>query len=225
MNRMYKGILGAWKEEDEKHSSTHVLLENMEYDALLKEIEKLKAALHDNELTFTKAMKQKENDCLEKLGIAQKRYDEQVKIAEHEKELNVYLKRILREKSNAARKLTPRQKREGYIVLYSREYDYHFNSLRSGKTSQIKVWKSLIQTMYDCGIPLRVCRQELYEGFLKLAKGCGIRSIGKDYNPNESSNQCFNLKYIANQNSRLWEIEILHTMELEIPEEYRKPLK
>lgn len=61
---------------------------------------------------------------------------------------NVY--RIMRERANAMRGITPKKQHDGYLVLGSRQWEEKYQSIVAGKRMQCSdtVWKSVLQSPY-----------------------------------------------------------------------------
>lgn len=99
---------------------------------------------------------------------------------EKQKNLNNNLKRIARERANAARGLTPKKEHSGYVVIYSTQYkqkyriDYDFDKWREENPYTNKkefvayenkvadVWRSVLQTPYDASLPLNQVKDDIW---------------------------------------------------------------
>ena len=122
------------------------------------------------------------------------------KVIENEKNLNSNLQRIMRERSNQARGITPKKQHDGYLVLKSRQWaetypveiwDTEDHQTRYGGNKKLAmkkgyltiekrsdvVCRSTLQTPYDATIPLdliqgRVLREDLWNGGILMELGC-----------------------------------------------------
>ena len=119
---------------------------------------------------------------------------------ENEKYLNANLQRIMRERANQARGITPKKAHDGYIVLKSRQWaetypvemwDTEDHQTRYGANRKLAarkgyltiekrsviVCRSTLQTPYDATIPLdlvqgRVIREDLWDKGILMELGC-----------------------------------------------------
>ena len=181
-----------------------------------------------------------------------KQLEEANEIIKNEKHLNENLMRIMRERANQSRGIKPKKQHDGYLVLGSRQWKEKYNveiwdtedhmirysrnpgaARRKGylrtehKTAD--VWKSVLQTPYDASIPLeqvqyRVEEEDLWKkGILKDIGCTGMHESYANgrFDKNEK-NELYRWVFKANYRSRLWEIEIYTTNELNVPE-YRLP--
>ncbi|MEE1042140.1 MAG: hypothetical protein U0L10_15745 [Lachnospiraceae bacterium] len=171
--------------------------------------------------------------------------------AKNEKGLNENLIRIMRERSNQARSLKPKKQHDGYLVLESRQWKEKYkvdvwdtadHMMRYGGNpglarkkgylrtiqKEAPVWKSILQTPYDTGIPLDQVRYRVEEVDLfekEILRGIGCTGMSEGYENNsfdQSENILYRSVFKANYRSRLWELEIYTTNELTVPE-YRLP--
>lgn len=122
------------------------------------------------------------------------------KVVENEKNLNSNLQRIMRERSNQARGITPKKQHDGYLVLKSRQWaepyfvdrwdtEDHENRYGGNRRLAMKkgyltvekrsdiVCRSTLQTPYDATIPLdliqgRVLGEDLWNGGILMELGC-----------------------------------------------------
>jgi len=171
--------------------------------------------------------------------------------ARNERGLNENLIRIMRERANQARGLKPKKKHDGYLVLESRQWkerhkvdvwDTEDHMMRYGGNpglarkkgylrtiqKEAPVWKSILQTPYDTGIPLDQVRYRVEEVDLfekEILRGIGCTGMSEGYENNsfdQNENILYRSVFKANYRSRLWELEIYTTNELTVPE-YRLP--
>lgn len=118
----------------------------------------------------------------------------------NEKQLNVNLQRIMKERANQAREITPKKAHDGYLVLRSRQlseqysvevWDTEDHEVRYGanrklaarkgyltiEKKSVVLWRSTLQTPYDATIPLeqiqgRILREDLFEKKILTEIGC-----------------------------------------------------
>ncbi|MCD8150791.1 MAG: hypothetical protein LUE92_14780 [Clostridiales bacterium] len=141
---------------------------------------------------------------------------EEVRRAKH---LNDNLIRITRERANQQRNLHPKKEHDGYIVLYSQQWQD-----RDGNGQMVKVWKSLLQTPYDAGISytslLDTIRKDLYPVMADL----GIHQKHDEehngaypvFDGDTPQNILYRWSYRANFRAGLWEMEIYTTDSLSV---------
>ena len=126
--------------------------------------------------------------------------EEAQKTIENEKFLNSNLQRIMRERSNQARGITPKKAHDGYLVLKSRQWvetypieiwdteDHQVRYAANRKLAMKKgyltiekrsdiVCKSTLQTPYDASIPLdliqgRIMGEDLWNKGILMELGC-----------------------------------------------------
>lgn len=139
--------------------------------------------------TAKKAAEKKEKEALAKAELV----NEELKKQEA---LNRNLKRIARERANAARGITPKKNHDGYLVLSSRQWVEHYDYKLSeeeynAKPEEFKachrfpytehrtadVWKSILQTPYDASLPLNQIRglvedDDLWDNHILRDLGC-----------------------------------------------------
>lgn len=118
----------------------------------------------------------------------------------NEKQLNVNLQRIMRERANQTREITPKKKHDGYLLLRSRQWtevhpvekwDTEDHRIRYGGNRRLAIrkgyltierknanaWRSTLQTPYDASIPLdqiqgRVMGEDLWNKGILQELGC-----------------------------------------------------
>ena len=168
---------------------------------------------------------------------------------ERQKALNENLKRIARERSNAARGITPKKVHDGYLVLNSRQWVEHYNrelteEEYNAKPDEFKarhkfpctehctanVWKSTIQTPYDASLDLdqigSLIDKDLWDkGILEDIGGETMNPVESNgvYSDFGGSNGLYKWIFIANYKSGFWEVEIYTTKSLRVPV-HRRPV-
>lgn len=226
---------------DEKGEATHVRLVADEYDELQAEIascrEKLLQEQSDHrkqvEAIWNEAedrIKEVETDAGKKLQVVEKRLEEAETEAEREKVLNENLIRIMKERANAKRGMQPKKKNPGYRIA---------GKLSQAKASSsydkkgADVWTITLETPYDGTIPFDQIKYRIFadlrgsyngvggilynlEVYCFNAKGMpGILWKGpydKVLKHCEGKGSClYDYKFMVNQKSGLWEIQIFTT--------------
>ena len=169
-----------------------------------KQIAQHEAEVNERAARREKAAEQKAADA----QATAEEMREEVKRANH---LNGNLKRIARERANAARGVTPKKEHDGYLVLSSRQWTEHYqvdewdtddhkkdydtpeNRPTAIKNKYLKiinktadVWKSVIQTPYDASLPLSqvrdvIIKEDMWDGGVLDSIGCPCM-IKKEYN-------------------------------------------
>lgn len=138
----------------------------------------------------------------QKAAVAQATAEEMREEVKRANYLNGNLKRIARERANAARGITPKKEHDGYLVLSSRQWTEHYQvdewdtdahkqdyDTPEKRATAIKckylkvvsktadVWKSVLQTPYDASLALNQIRglvedDDLWDGGVLQDIGC-----------------------------------------------------
>lgn len=178
-----------------------------EYQNLLDQIQSLQKELNEANENLILAKKQAEQETKEKLQYfkeksthkmfeLQKEANAKIKSALNAKEiaeeqlqnqieLNENLKRIARERANAARNITPKKTHDGYLVLSCRQWTEHYlhklseeeyaekpvefkrtHSYPCSEYRTAQVWKSLLQTPYNSSLALSSIKTVIEENDL-----------------------------------------------------------
>lgn len=147
---------------------------------------------------------------------------------------NIY--RIMRERANAARGITPKKQHDGYLVLGSRQWEEKYQNVVAGKRMQCSdiVWKSVLQSPYSAGIPIDQIR-DLIEGNLRDSiagdLGCDYMVESKQNGRYKSTkdkmgcerNGLYKWTFQANYRSQLWEVDIYTMKDIFVKESRRPP--
>lgn len=231
MERVYKSMMG-YKEADEKHGSTHVILSEDEYCMLVDE---RNDALIKASRIESSAKKQLADMKQQSLKII---YDDQLEAEDVKNELtrqidlNRNLLRISKERANATRGLKPKKEHAGYIVLVSQQFKYTNRASRYNNNEYI-FWKTVVQTPYDASMPIKLV-QPMIEvdlinnfgaelGIQQYSESIGDILNGLNYEYNEEQNMLFSRRYKANYREGFWEVEYLHTSAITVPVNMRQP--
>lgn len=195
---MKKNSLGILVESENQHINSDILeirLTVAEYQNLLNQIQDLQLEVkiaNENMILTKKQLTQEYEEKLQyfkektaqKMFELQKEANAKIKSAldakeaaeeqlQNQRELNINLKRIARERANAARNITPKKTHDGYLVLSSRQWTEHYmcelseeefaersvefrnsHSFPCLEHKTAQVWKSILQTPFDASIPL-----------------------------------------------------------------------
>ena len=201
---MYKAMVGwsEYKNGDTKHTATHKLLTNEEFDELNNEISKLKKALSKEKKAReaevqeinAKAVAYKrnadeeaenvKNEALQKVRAAKEELAQQ-------KKLNDNLLRISKERANAKRGLQPKKEHCGYRfngkIMQVKAITNHE---RNGKPIYGDVWTATLESPYDGSMPFDVVEKAIFANLM-----------GADGIFNKLNIKCF---YDSNEKGRLW---------------------
>ena len=156
-------------------------------------------------------------------------------------ELNRNLIRIARERSNSVRGISPKAKKDGYVLLSIKQVrDYQeirhdwekYNKQPSAYRKKHrftpferlprKAWKLLIQTPYDIGLSINSVQQQIIDELQAgIFPDIGISGItDNDFMPTGNDSTCIAYKYFfqANLKASLWEVEVYTTADVTVPE-------
>lgn len=165
------------------------------------------------------------------------------------RDLNEGLKRICRERANAARGLSPKKERSGYLVLstgqwdevvsvpvtfeeWRRKYpDRNLDRFIPEDRQKIMVWKSIVQTPYQAVLSYDSVKDEIYYDILwELADQMGIKGV-QEWEKNgtyytwelfpDSGPVCVLYKWHMRANLRAgyWELELYTSHPVTVPED------
>lgn len=240
---MFKAMVGwsEYKRGDDKHSPTHKLLTNEEYEELNDEIARLKRLVSQKEREKEEAVK-KINDAAVSYkkkadAEAQAVKDEatrRVEIAEAERDrqtnLNNNLLRISKERANAKRGLQPKKEHHGYRfggkIMQTKTICGHDKKEGALYTD---VWTATLETPYDGTIPIHQIEDKIFGDLMGedgILKKLYINSFTWKDNPHRiwkgtyleaidgadaNKNYLFDYKFMVNPKSRLWEVQITTT--------------
>ena len=237
--RMYHGLTG-WREEDDRHAATHMLLSMKEYEALcherdkaiqdrkriIKEANDYKAAAESQASADIADIRKKASEKILELCMRAEKAEAE---AERQMDLNKNLLRITRERANAKRGLQPKKKHPGYRfsgkIMQTKTVSGH--DKRNG-TLYSEVWTATLETPYDATIPIHQIRDKIFvdlkceDGILDKLHICywlfegrpelwkGSYEDAMKDNENKE-NYLFDYKFLANPKTNLWEIRIMTT--------------
>lgn len=185
MEKAYKGMMGGYsilKEDDEKHSCTHVVLTKEEYNKLVRERDLLRTQLSEEQSAHKRdvddinrravAYKQKADEDAQAVKNAA---NQRVAVAEAERDrqtnLNNNLLRISKERANAKRGLQPKKEHHGYRfsgkIMQTKTICGHDKKEGAIYTD---VWTATLETPYDGTIPIYQIEDKIF-GDLKGTEG------------------------------------------------------
>lgn len=238
--KMYKGRFG-WTESDEKHPSTHILLPEEEFRALLRSEQESSRKKNEAEKRAEEQIKAIRKDADQKLQEAKKNLqieknefeEEAVKKimaaeaeAKFQTSLNENLLRICKERANADRKLKPKKEHTGYVVISSQEKEIRYQEKRKMITAV--VWETVFQSPYSIEFTEEQARKLIVSELLSNEGGWKLGAVGInsrfmiDYGklvekcPEniKTKNTAFNERLKANFKAGYWEYIVLHTLPL-----------
>lgn len=243
MEKAYKGMMGGYsilKEDDDKHSCTHVVLTVSEYNKLIEEKKSLKSQLYEEQSAHKRDV-----DDIKRRAVAYKKKadaeaqavkDEaarRIEVAEAERDrqtnLNNNLLRISKERANAKRGLQPKKKHHGYRfsgkIMQTKTICGHDKKEGAIYTA---VWTATLESPYNATIPIHQIQDKIFDD-LKGTDGILSKLYIKYWTyqdspviwkgtyadamkDNESKeNYLFDYKFMINPKSQLWEIQITTT--------------
>ena len=242
----YKQVPGG--QQDPKCS--HVILTLEEYENLCQERDKAKqerqAAQMRAEDEVKRSMdwgrdrvKQAEDKAKAALDEVKQQLAIAQEDAEHQRELNENLLRICRERANSDRKLKPKKKHSGFIVMSSAEREYRYKAGKELKAA--KLWETKLQSPYSVDFTDGQARQLIIEGLLQEDENglCPMEKLGienmyldkyeellqdSDLAAQAASqNIMTNVRLRADHRAGYWEVTFLHTEALgRIPQDMRR---
>ena len=244
MERVYQGFMGAYKPENEKNKATHVILSTEEYKSLQNQVIGLEYEIRNNMRTYEKEIEKERQNANVSIENIKKQAQEQINTFESDlnrfkdeidrlNNLNLNLKRIMRERANAKRGLKPKKNHYGYMVLDSQQYNYIFRYWVQGRSNSknFSCWKVRIQSPYNSSIPYDTIVKEIQNDLLKVfGASLNIQSVTNVENQSYDNfkklydgnkNFIFRTSYKANIRSGFWEVEYLVKSNITIPEDMR----
>lgn len=213
-----------------------VRLEPEEYKKLSQELDSqrayiggLTAQLNNAKRLLEQAQQQLWQAQTENNRLNEEKNEIQSALQQQER-LNAGLLRISRERANAARGLTPKKERPGYVVLSSTQAVEHIS-----KSQTAGVWRSVVQTPYDTALPLDAVRPQIAQELKENIFGrLGVMHVAHDLENGKIDavrydrtgrpiEVCaiYRLTYRANYRAGLWEMVWFTTKALTVPEEFR----
>ena len=140
-----------------------------------------------------------------------------------EDNLNRSLLRIMRERANAGRKLSPKKEHSGYTINMMQQTMWTYK--KGQETVYITLWRSLLQTPYDASLPFdcihRYMIEDLENGGVLSRFGCNlvVQCTDKEkciaaMSEHEEDNVAALYMFRANYKSNLWETEVFSSKPL-----------
>ena len=144
----------------------------------------------------------------EKILSLEEEIKELKKQLQSEKFLHRNMMRIMRERANQARGITPKKAHDGYVVLESRQWEERYTeeswdtedhrerygdpenrgrAIRKGylkiEHKTVEAWKSVIQTPYDASLPIGQVRNRIEEEIGEVLKDINVEErLKAEYN-------------------------------------------
>ena len=229
---------------------SHVILTLEEYESLCRERDKAKQERQEAQIRADDEVRRsmewgrdRVKQAEDKAKAALDEVKQQLAIAqedaEHQRELNENLLRICRERANSDRKLKPKKKHSGFIVMSSAEREYRYKAGKELKTA--KLWETRLQSPYSVDFTEEQARQLIIDGLLQEDENdmCPMEKLGIDkmylckyekllQDSNLAArvarlNIMTNLQLRADHRAGYWEVTFLHTEALgRIPQDMRR---
>ena len=166
--------------------------------------------------------------------------------------LNVNLLRIMKERANAERHISPKEQRSGYLVLQSLQWKQKYTLeipfeqwksqnpkanlklYRKYETRVADAWQTIIQTPYDSSLPLVQIEDVIWSDLKtqKILSSMGFRqrcssSENGNYRIWENKdgspmNGIYSWSLCANFKDGFWTLKLYHTLPIAVPKAYRK---
>ncbi len=234
---------------DEKHEPTHKLLSNEDWEQIMNYLETLKSKIKTRDQHLKDKDVEIENihkEHKEEMANIEKKASENIARiqgeVERQKELNQNLLRICRERSNASRGLQPKKRHNGYMFV-SKISQIKVVKERTKKDGNVygTAWTATLESPYDVTIPLGQIKDRINsdlfdinglfdqmnilffviedeEGEKRIWTGEYIDVTEKMKEENKR-NILYDIKFIGNPKSKLWEVKFFTTSEIEpLPE-------
>ena len=245
MEKAYKGMMGGynvWKDGDDKHDPTHIVLPYEEYQNLQRKVKnainKADNAVkmqHQAEDKAREDIRQIEEEAKEKIAAEREALADELARAKRDKEsaerLNTGLLNIMKNRANAKRGIKPKKQHDGYVVLRSEQYEYSHQRDRKSRET-LTLWRTTLQTPVDIGIAANEAQKVIGDamahkigaklGFQKASFQGGslsdnIKAVdGEDWG---TAVYLLDVKYRQNAKTRLWEVTYIHNKAIKIPED------
>ena len=236
----YKAVPGGQSD----YECTHAILTKAEYDRLYSEIRAAESRERkaeedaDKKVKNAKAVADRDVRDIQNASALQiEEVNQKLAAANEEityqRRLNENVLRINRERANAARKIKPKKEHNGYLIDFSKEYEYRY---RVGKEEKrVMLWETIIESSYSVKFSDEQARKqidsELFNNDDWFIGKIGIDAqwlIGyekmiakKEYKENYiNKNVVVRQQLRANYSRGYWEIILLHTKPLSnVPDE------
>ena len=212
-----------------------MIYDREEYEDLTHEKEMMQNKIREMELEHRRNLERAENAAALKVMENHGEYEEKLrglqeeisalkKEADSERHKNGNLIRILKEKSNAGRGLTPKKEHCGYVFLSGEEFTYihkhSFNEYsRDNETLPLPCWRVRFQTPYSVEMDFKSVTGLVFDDLInKIGVPMGLKSVRNISNQTISTvkgwleipgNFIFKTSYRANGVKGFWEAEYL----------------
>ena len=240
-----KTTFGGYKEVSGGESDpecTHVIMTRDEYHRLLKEIRQAQQETRDIRISADNAVadikrdanyriQQAETEAQKSISSLKQELSAEQAESEYQRQLNVNLLRISKERANADRKLRPKKEHSGYVVVSSIEKEYRYRDHYRG-TQTVTLWETTVQSPYSVDFTEEQAREQMKEMARSDENGESLmRKIGIEYcygdayekmlkdqgwKNHEGYNIMLDSRMKANFRTGYWETIFLHTLPLDV---------
>lgn len=242
-----KTLINYSKVEDGRSdpNCSHAIMTIDEYNGLLQKIKNAEDNVRiieaDSEKTIEKIKREADSHVYAAQETARKSIEAteqelakaQAEI-DYQKKLNENLLRISKERANADRKIKPKKTHHGYLIVYSKEYEYRYRT-SSKHEKKVMLWETIIESPYSVKFTDEQARKqmdlELFGSGEWLIGKVGINArwlIGYEnlINEDDYKNDLINKNVVVrsqlrgNYKNGYWEIVLLHTKPLvDVPDD------
>ncbi|MBR3596869.1 MAG: hypothetical protein IKL47_07845 [Clostridia bacterium] len=230
----YKEVQGGYSSSEWEYA----IVPRKEYNEQELELRLAKSGKSEAEEKARKNIDRANAEAKREINEAYKAADEQVEKInrelgaanaeiEYQRGLNENLLRINRERANAARKIKPKKEHNGYLIDFSKEYEYRY---RVGKEEKrVMLWETIIESPYGVKFSDEQAREQIQSELFNNSDWA-IGKIGidaqwligyekmiakKEYKENYiNKNVVVRQQLRANYSRGYWEIILLHTKPL-----------
>ena len=233
-----------YKTGDEKHDPTHKLISFEDWERIIDHVNSLNEKIKDKDQKLFNKEKEIDGirtEYAEKIAKINIKNTADITGLQEEllrqKNLNDNLLRIAKERANAKRGLQPKKKHTGYRYIGKiSQIKVIKEHTKKGNTYE-SAWTFALETPYDATIPLNQVKDRIHDDLLESGGICNMMHLNAFITENsdgkkeigvgeykdaaeylkgrEQMNFIYDIKYINNPKSRLWEIQIYTTGAIE----------
>lgn len=161
---------------------THVILSLREYEKIVWEKDQARRDVNIEKDRANRSIKEAQRNAAYQVSQEKARADKEVDAmrgsleaalqeGEYQRQLNVTLLRIARERANADRDLKPKKEHTGYVVIASGEKELRRKEPRSSSYYYIRIWETVLQTPYSVDFSEEQARRQICEDLMKCRDG------------------------------------------------------
>lgn len=176
-----KAALDRYPEVAGGHSDpacTHVILTEAEYSKLLRKISDAEQNVRMAKDNAGKEIRRVQSEAQRSIEAAEQEAQQKVvalenelaaekEESEYQRELNVTLLRISKERANADRKLERKKEHSGYVVTYSAEKEYRYKIDRRN-WGRVILWETVLQSPYTADFTEQQARTQIWEDLFRV---------------------------------------------------------